>query len=218
MGPRKRTIVIGDVHGCSTELKDLLAAVEASPQDDLISVGDLIAKGPNSAGVLDWAMKTENLRCVRGNHEERFLHEWKAGSVPASKPYDRATVEQLRPRFERYMEFLSTCPYFIEGEGFTVLHGGLNPAISKLQEQDPEDLVNLRCIDGEPWYDSYSSDRLIVFGHWAKQDLVVRPNAIGLDTGCVYGGALSAVILPERRVVSVPARQIYWNKKWTAAP
>jgi hypothetical protein len=52
-----------------------------------------------------------------------------------------------------------------------------------------------------------------VFGHWARPEPVVRPNAIGLDTGCVYGGELTAVILPERRLVSVPARRVYQKKE-----
>ena len=56
-----------------------------------------------------------------------------------------------------------------------------------------------------------------MFGHWAKPAPIVRRNAIGLDTGCVYGGALTALILPERRLVSVSARRVYQKKEgWPA--
>jgi hypothetical protein len=65
----------------------------------------------------------------------------------------------------------------------------------------------------EPWYERYTDSRLVVFGHWAKPAALVRKNAIGLDTGCVYGGALTALILPERRLVSVPARRVYQKKE-----
>ena len=60
-----------------------------------------------------------------------------------------------------------------------------------------------------PWFDFYTDDKLVVFGHWAAQEGVVRENAIGLDTGCVYGKKLTALVLPERELVSVKARKQY---------
>ena len=76
-----RTIVIGDVHGCYQELQDLLRAVKATPYDRLISVGDLISKGPDSRAVVEWAMKTRNLECVLGNHELRLRRHWLQGGL-----------------------------------------------------------------------------------------------------------------------------------------
>ena len=64
----------------------------------------------------------------------------------------------------------------------------------------------------DPWYESYTGETTVVFGHWARPEPVVRENAIGLDTGCVYGGRLTAVILPERNLVSVPAKRAYSGK------
>ena len=66
---------------------------------------------------------------------------------------------------------------------------------------------------GQPWYEHYEGQGLAVFGHWPRREgPLLRSNAIGLDTGCVYGGALTALILPERCLVSVAARRIYRNK------
>ncbi|MEC8252458.1 MAG: hypothetical protein VX044_04540, partial [Planctomycetota bacterium] len=54
-----------------------------------------------------------------------------------------------------------------------------------------------------PWDDFYRGRKRVVFGHWARRGLVVRPRCVGLDTGCVYGGKLSAWIAEEDRVVQV---------------
>ena len=161
----RKTLIIGDVHGCATELERLLKVADVSDEDQIISVGDLICKGPDSGCVMEWAMSTPNLRCVLGNH----------------------------------------------GEGFFVVHAGVDPRVTVFDGQSRRDLTSIRIPEGMsiPWYDDYADDRLAVFGHWARPDPVVRSNAIGLDTGCVYGGSLTALILPERRLVSVPAAQEY---------
>jgi serine/threonine protein phosphatase 1 len=207
-----RTIVIGDVHGCVDELKDLLRAVDAGPEDRLISVGDLLAKGPDSRAVLEWAMSTPNLQCVLGNHELRLLKHWKAGTRSDEKSHDAETYRQLGERYDEFMRYIAKWPATLSGPGFTVVHAGFDPR-EELEWQSRLTLANIRTLsDGRPWYEAYESSRLVVFGHWARREPVVRRNAVGLDTGCVYGGALTALVLPERRLVSVPARRIYARK------
>lgn len=207
-----RTIVIGDVHGCMDELMDLLVAVEASPADRLISVGDLLAKGPDSRAVLEWAMRTPNLECVLGNHELRLLRHWKAGTRSEEKAHDAETYRQLGDLYEDAMRHIARWPATLSGPGFTVVHAGFDPR-EELEWQSRLTLATIRTLeDGRPWYEAYADSRLVVFGHWARREPVVRGNAVGLDTGCVYGGALTALVLPERRLVSVPARRIYARK------
>ncbi|MDE1975825.1 MAG: metallophosphoesterase [Elusimicrobia bacterium] len=208
-----RTIIFGDVHGCLDELQDLLRAVRAGSQDRLISVGDLIGKGPHSRGVLDWAMGTPNLRCVLGNHERRFLARKRGAELPDGKVLDAATWRQLRGRRESYRRFISSWPLWIRENGYLVLHAGFDPR-KPLLRQSAWDLITLRRLarTGEPWYARYRGGRLAVFGHWSRREPVLRQNAVGLDTGCVYGGRLTALVLPERRLVSVPARKIYRRK------
>jgi Calcineurin-like phosphoesterase len=209
-----RTIIFGDVHGCLDELQDLLRATRATSRDRLISVGDLIGKGPDSRGVLEWALRAENLRCVLGNHERRFLVRKSGAALPDGKKLDEATWRQLRGRFARYRRFIAGWPLWIREKDYLVLHAGLVPRKS-LAKQDEWDLITLRRVGRakKPWYELYRGGRLAVFGHWSRRDPIVRPNAVGLDTGCVYGGRLSALILPERRIVSVPARKIYREKE-----
>jgi hypothetical protein len=213
-----QTIVIGDVHGCLDELQKLLRAAGAAREDRIICVGDLVAKGPDSRGVLDWAMQTPNLECVVGNHELRLLDAWRQGRTPDAKPYDAQTCRQLEPDYERYMRFLAGWPASVSGDGWLVVHGGFDPRGPAAEEQPQERLANLRRLEdtGRPWYEDYLGDRLALFGHWPRRGPMFWGNAVGLDTGCVYGGALTALVLPERRLVNVAAKRVYrykpsWN-------
>ena len=207
----RKTLIIGDVHGCATELERLLKVADVSDEDQIISVGDLICKGPDSGSVMKWAMSTHNLRCVLGNHEARLLDRWLAGETPPPGSSDEETIRQLGDRYDESMAFIKNWPLYHEGEGFFVVHAGVDPRVTVFDGQSRRDLTSIRIPEGMsiPWYDDYADDRLAVFGHWARPDPVVRSNAIGLDTGCVYGGSLTALILPERRLVSVPAAQEY---------
>ena len=208
----RRTIVIGDVHGCFQELQDLLRAVMAEPSDRLISVGDLISKGPDSRSVIEWAMATPNLECVLGNHELRLRRHWRAGSLSDEKAHDALTYRQFGDSYARAMRFIDRWPLTVSGPGFLVVHAGFDPR-EGLEWQSPARLTSMRRLgDGRPWYEAYRERTLVVFGHWAKLQPVARPNAVGLDTGCVYGGSLTALILPERLIVSVPARRAYVEK------
>lgn len=210
-GGNRRTIIIGDIHGCASELEKLLKAAMVDPEDDLITVGDLICKGPDSRSVMQWAMNTPNLRCVLGNHEARLLDRWISGKDPKPGSSDEETSRQLGDCFDESMNFINSWPLSIETDGCLVVHAGIDPRVSPLENQSRHDLLSIRIPKGMdiPWYEAYTDDQLIVFGHWSRPDVIIRPNAIGLDSGCVYGGALSALILPERRLISVPSANDY---------
>jgi predicted phosphodiesterase len=209
-----RTIVIGDVHGCYEELQDLLRVLKPRQEDRVISVGDLICKGPDSRGVMEWAMAQSNLECVLGNHELRFLNCHRRGAIPNVKPTDLETYRQFGDKYEDVMRFIARWPLTASGDGFMVVHGGFDPR-EGLEWQSDVQLTTMRRLRNtdEPWYEVYKDPRLVVYGHWAKPEPVVRRNSIGLDTGCVYGGSLTALVLPERRLVSVPARRAYQRKE-----
>lgn len=209
-----RTIIIGDVHGCIVELRKLLEIAGVGSTDRIISVGDLVRKGPDSAAVIRWAMEKPNLRCVLGNHEERLLTRWLAGETPGKGSPDWEMRRQLGDSYNDAMEFIRSWPLYLEGDGFLVVHAGLDPRVPSVNLQSPRDLMTIRIPEGMhlPWYEGYTRDPLVVFGHWARSEPLIRPHAIGLDTGCVYGGSLTALILPERRLISVPAEKVYQEK------
>ncbi|MSR77202.1 MAG: hypothetical protein EXS63_03100 [Candidatus Omnitrophica bacterium] len=210
----KRTIIFGDIHGCIREWKRLLRKLKVTDQDRLICVGDLIAKGPSSSKVLDLAMSLPNLTCILGNHELRFLLCWKAGKKPDIKSHDRATVREMGRRFKTYMKWISRCPLYVQGPNWIVVHAGLKPRVA-LKKQTRIDLATLRTlgIEEKPWYHFYHGRKTVVFGHWVRRKPLVRKNVIGLDTGCVYGGRLSALILPSRKIVSVKAAMVYRKRR-----
>jgi predicted phosphodiesterase len=215
------TIAVGDVHGCADELDALLRACERGPGDAVVLVGDLVAKGPDSRGVLA-IVREVGARAVRGNHDARVL-QWKhavdAGQPPPRLgPSHQAVVEALD---DRDFALLESLPLFLRLPALQVIvvHAGLVPGIA-LEDQDPELLLNMRTIrpDGrgsrDPnagvlWGSVWPGPELVIFGHHAMQGLQRHPFALGLDTGCVYGGRLTACVLPERRLVSVPARRAY---------
>ncbi len=205
-----RTIVFGDVHGCHEELKDLLDKLAVTSDDRLISVGDLMCKGPSTTKVLDIAMSLPNLSCVVGNHELRFLSCWRKGHLPNIKPYDLSTVREMGDKYETYMNYISKWPFYLDLKEILVVHAGLRPGVA-LSRQKETDLTRLRRIEPEdrPWHEFYKDSKPIAFGHWVRREPLIKENVIGLDTGCVYGGKLSAYVLPEQKIVSVKSRKTY---------
>jgi diadenosine tetraphosphatase ApaH/serine/threonine PP2A family protein phosphatase len=86
----------------------------------------------------------------------------------------------------------------------------------EFHSQTTEDMTELRSLGedrasrkGTPWYDVYDGEKIVLFGHWPSQEPRRGKKAIGLDTGCVYGGQLSAYIVETGELTSVPARKVY---------
>lgn len=221
--PPPRTLFIGDVHGCVQELRDLLTACAHSEYDRVVLVGDLVAKGPDSAGVVRLARELGAL-AVCGNHDAHVLAaRARGGTRPDGrklKPEHQRVLDTLAPEDWRYLESLPLYLRFPELNVIAV-HAGLVPGVP-LQAQDPNLLLNLRSItpegapskrvdNGVPWASRWQGPETVLFGHDAMRGLQRYPHAMGLDSGCVYGGKLNAWILPEGRLVSVPARAQYMS-------
>ena len=215
-----KTLIIGDVHGCLNELSDLLAACAYAEGDRVLFVGDLVAKGPNSRGVLALYRRLGG-ESVRGNHDQAVLR-WQDPAARAAAP-ERAPAHcrLARELSDEDWGVLRALPLWLAVPEHRVLivHGGLVPGVA-LEAQDPELLMNMRTLrpngtgsrrpeDGVLWGSKWHGPERVVFGHHATAGLQRHPLALGLDTGCVYGHALTALILPDDRIVSVPAREAY---------
>ena len=198
-----REIFIGDIQGCYEEFLDLLKACEHDPaRDTLYLAGDMINRGPQSRELLEDLMARPRLNCILGNHEFYYLRGDEKKSFEA---LDR----ELGSRKKIYTQWLAQWPYYMESESWMLIHGGLLPQ-QHPRQMDPEVLTNLRNNpSGNPWYEEYQARKTTIFGHWAARGLVQQGHFWGLDSGCVYGGHLSALILPEKRLVSVPAHRSY---------
>ena len=116
-----RTVIVGDVHGCAAELRGLLDRVAFASGDRLVFVGDLVARGPDSRGVLDIARTTGAL-IVRGNHEQKLLDwhtqraAWILGESEAKAPIGRMHREVARSLRRIDWTLLATSPLHVEIE------------------------------------------------------------------------------------------------------
>jgi len=228
-----RGIFIGDVHGCADELQDLLDRLGPTTSDRLCFVGDLVARGPRSREVLA-TLRALGAGAVRGNHEARLVAARQAHERGERGPRLSPSHERLLAELDdAELEQLAALPLWLDfpEHGVRVVHAGVLPG-TPITAQEPEHLLHLRSIhlDGTPsarlggrrWATLYAGPPHVVFGHDAISGLQLERHAPGLDTGCVYGGALSALVLPrgeppppdararQALVVSVPARRAYY--------
>ncbi len=212
-----RTVIVGDVHGCYREVAELLERVGLGSGDRLFFVGDLIARGPASRDVLRLAREL-GARSVRGNHEQRLLEARRralSGRRPRlSSPHYHVYKTLEEPDWA----WLDSLPLTIQlpEHGLCIVHGGVVPGLP-VERQPPEALLWMRGIDEagapsrswdcEPWARHYSGEPHVVFGHNSRAGLQLYPCATGLDTGCVYGHSLSALVLgPGQGVPEPPTR------------
>lgn len=225
-----RTIVIGDLHGCRRELLELLREVDFADGDRVVAVGDLVVRGPDPAGTLA-VLREVGARAVRGNHEERVLRWYAARGTKDEPSLGDMTKATVRALSDEDFAMLRALPLWLDlpEHDVRVVHAGVEPGVP-IEEQDPVTLVSIRGVNrkgkpvfsrGEtPWGAVYTGPPHVVFGHNADAEPQVHPWATGIDTGCVYGGRLTAMVLEEgqppppvrtRRevLVSVKARKAY---------
>lgn len=227
-----RTVIVGDVHGCRAELEDLLAKIGFTEDDRLYFVGDLVARGPDSARVLLLA-KELNAHIVRGNHEEKILR-WKAAHDAG---HDSDSLSEVHRKVvssmgTKHWGIIEKSPLWLDlpEHDLRIVHAGVVPGVA-IEKLDRRVILNIRTLDdrgqaqeratGVLWGGRYRGSPHLVFGHFARRDPQLHPDATGLDTACVYGGALTALVLPANSPVpaikdrsdalfSVPARRTWF--------
>ncbi|KAI8380114.1 Metallo-dependent phosphatase-like protein [Blakeslea trispora] len=235
---KNRIFVVGDVHGCISEFNKLIEKLNYNPStDQLILAGDLTSKGPDSISVIRRARELGAL-CVRGNHDDKVvrfktfqLEKGESAMKPANANMPEGDVPD-RLKFKNYHEpialnmtqedydYLSSCPVILHLpllNNTVVVHGGIDPKVSSLQDQVPYLVMNMRDIDGanQPnkeigtgtqWASVWNSDQnkmMVFYGHDSKRGLNIKQTTFGLDSGCVYGNQLSAIDMRTKELTQV---------------
>jgi bis(5'-nucleosyl)-tetraphosphatase (symmetrical) len=149
-----RTFIVGDVHGCLQELKELLhVAGHRRGTDRLILLGDMIDRGPESAGVLRFAREV-NADCILGNHEEKHLR-WRrhervltaTGKRNPMEPFPEVKLVTHASLAEEDWSFLEGLPHYLDvAPGVVAVHAGLEPSVA-FASQRPNVLLRCRWID-----------------------------------------------------------------------
>ncbi|GLC28080.1 AAA family ATPase [Roseisolibacter agri] len=235
--------VIGDVHGCTDELEELLArlgyvhgehagAREAGgwrhPEGRrVVFVGDLVDRGPRVADALRIGMdmvRAGSAFMVPGNHDDKLLRKLEGRTVHVAHGLEETLAElaQAPPAFSAEVRaFLAGLPshLVLDGGALVVAHGGLPQGLHGRDSRRVRDralfgeTTGVPDADGLPvrvdWAARYSGRALVVFGHTPVLEPRWRNETVDIDTGCVFGGALTALRWPERELVSVPARRAY---------
>jgi hypothetical protein len=203
-----RTVIVGDLHACTGELEELLEQLGfVVGSDRLVQVGDLVVRGPDPHGALA-LVKRLGGRAVRGNHEERLL-SWRHRHEPLGPDHARVASELSDDEWG----MLEALPMWLDlpEHGIRVVHAGVLPG-QDAEATEPQALLKMRTLDargrwssdaeaGVLWGTRYEGPPHIVFGHNARPEPQLHEWATGLDTGCVYGGRLTAMVLAEGETV-----------------
>lgn len=209
-----RVIIYGDLHGCLRELEILRDKIRPNSSDIEYSIGDIINKGPYSKDLIAY-LRDNNIKAILGNHEEKFLryrfHE-KLGKKKNPVLLNNLQEELYKKLDDKDFEFLENLPYFVRLGKLTLIHGGTTNML-KLDEMTKKELqiiLHIRWLDKNEhfisleetkykgdhfWADVYDGhDGFIVYGHQPFKKPKITRNALGIDTGCVYGNKLTAAI------------------------
>ncbi|MDZ4755818.1 MAG: metallophosphoesterase [Phycisphaerae bacterium] len=228
------TAVIGDVHGCGDELRELLTDIDRSCGTvALVFVGDLLTKGPAPHTVVTEILKRrragQKITLVCGNHDQRMLLalvRMEAGVRPEALPRTERQCWQILHKkrlVPQATELMVECNETVELRGvtagdpqraWTVVHGGIEPKLGLARTPD-QLKIHIKAEDAEPhWWERYrGDDGLIIVGHKPLlSPMILRkrdgtPCVVNIDTGCAYGNALTAYLPDEDRLIQVPSMQ-----------
>ena len=239
--------IIGDVHGCFDELATLLTTLGYTVAPDAggaqhpggrraFFVGDLIDRGPATPDVLRLVMgmvEAGDALCVPGNHEAKLLRALRGRNVTVS----HGLAETLTQLAAHPPEFSAKVETFIDGlvshlvldaGKLVVAHAGLRADMHGRASGAVRSFALYGDTTGEtdefglpvryPWAEDYRGDAMVVYGHTPVPEATWVNRTICVDTGCVFGGKLTALRYPERELVSVPAARVYWEPARPLAP
>jgi diadenosine tetraphosphatase ApaH/serine/threonine PP2A family protein phosphatase len=193
----------------------------------IIFVGDLVDRGPRSPDVLRIVMalvESGRAHCVPGNHDDKFIRWLKGNPVKLTHGLE-ATTEQMATEPQSFhksvLQFLTQLPAYLrlDGSNLIVAHAGITADLIGHTSERSRRFCLYGDTDGKTdenglslrynWAARYHGKPLVVYGHTPVAEPTSVNNTLCIDTGCCFGGALTAFRYPERTFVAVPARKIY---------
>ena len=237
--------IIGDVHGCFDELRELLRELgyEVNYDDGavpsfhvqhpqgrkVIFLGDLVDRGPNSTGVLYLAMEmvaSGAALCVPGNHDVKLLRKLNGKDVQLTHGL-AGTLQQFEEESAEFREKVATfldnlvSHYVLDDGRLVIAHAGLKESMQGRGSGAVRDFALYGETTGETdefglpvrynWAAEYRGKAMVVYGHTPVPEADWLNRTINIDTGCAFGGRLTALRYPEKELVSVPAAHTYWG-------
>ena len=194
-----------------------------------VFVGDLVDRGPGVSRVIRLVMdmvRDKTALCVAGNHESKLVRKLRGRNVQISHGLAES-LEQLeaeppefRQRAEAFLDGLIS-HYVLDDGNLVVAHAGMKPEYQGRASARVRDF----CLYGETtgetdefglpvrynWAAEYRGRAAVVYGHTPVGEPAWLNNTINVDTGCVFGGKLTALRYPEKELVSVPAARVYYE-------
>jgi protein phosphatase len=232
--------IIGDVHGCHLELTELLRELSYTVAEDgltatppagrrAVFVGDYGDRGPDTPAVLRLVMSmaaSGTAICLPGNHDVKLTRKLKGRNVQITHGLAE-TLEQLDAEPDELrvqaLEFLDglVSHAVLDGGTLVVAHAGMKQAYQGRSSGRVRDFALYGETTGETdefglpvrgqWASDYRGSAAVVYGHTPVAEPEWLNDTINIDTGCVFGGKLTALRWPERELVSVPARRTYYE-------
>ena len=227
--------IIGDVHGCADELEELMRVLAYQEVDGvwrhqsrkLVFLGDLVDRGPDTPRVLDIVMNAVEAGaalCVPGNHDEKLKRLLAGKKVKVAHGLEEtlaqfsAKDDDWKKRVESFLDGLIS-HYVLDDGRLVVAHAGLKEAM----QGRAAGRVREFCLYGETtgetdefglpvrheWANEYRGGAAVIYGHTPVPETSWLNNTLNVDTGCVFGGKLTALRWPEKEIVSVAARAEY---------
>ena len=204
--PAGKIFAIGDIHGCLDKLKTLLGMIQVNWDKDLmVFLGDYVDRGPDSRGVIELLLNlkkehADRLIFLKGNHEWMFMQFLNGEDHDLFLPNGgKKTLESYSVKKDKidipqsHRDFLDHLDLYFETNDYIFVHAGLRPYIS-ISEQSPEDLLWIRSHFLKS---SYDWGKRVIFGHTPFSVPLIETNKVGIDTGAVYGGRLTCLVLPD---------------------
>jgi hypothetical protein len=231
MSKALRNFIIGDLHGCLVEFKELLDKINYNPLNDrVILCGDLIDRGEDSVGCVKLARELD-LECVLGNHEQRFL-KWFKGNKYLD-PYPHYTQFS-----DDDVDFINRMPLYLKlDDNSYVVHAGVKNYLP-IDKQKKDDLLYLRYTDenrkfisikkivkegaeelgAKFWTEFGPFGYNVVYGHQVHSEEEARVDSFsdgtscyGIDLGCCFGGNLAALHWESKEIIKVKAKKTYYK-------